>query len=75
MAAEVMTLSELKPEGIQDDVSFLMKAVLGRALGRRQVHRGDDSELQPKGIQDDVSFLMNDVLGQALGGPASSLED
>ena len=44
MAAEVTTLSELKPEGIQDDVSFLMKAVLGRALGRRQVHRGDDSE-------------------------------
>ena len=44
MAAEVTTLSELKPEGIQDDVSFLMNAVLGPALGRRQVHQGDDSE-------------------------------
>ena len=32
-AAEVMILSEVLPEGIQDDVSFLMKDVLGRALG------------------------------------------
>ena len=37
-AAEVMTLSEVQPEGIQDDFSFLMDDVLGR--GRR----GDDTK-------------------------------
>ena len=43
-AAEVMTLSEVQPEGIQDDISFLMNDVLGRALGRRQGRRGDDTK-------------------------------
>ena len=34
----------LVPDGTQDNVSFLMDDVLGRALRRRQGRRGDDTK-------------------------------